>query len=63
MKGDSKEIRPMKSVMELSGALHRYAVGKTTDWDMIREETMRIVAEEIAGEMQETEEDANQHHD
>jgi hypothetical protein len=49
--------------MELSGVLHEYVAGKSNDWDTIREEAMRIAAEETAGEMQETEEDANQHHD
>ena len=43
-------IRPMKSIRELSGIFHEYAKGKTTDWDTIREETMRIVAEEVAHE-------------
>jgi len=43
-------LRPMKSVSELSGILHEYAKGKTTDWDTIRKETMRIVAEQVARE-------------
>ena len=43
-------IRPMKSISELSGIFQEYAKGKTTDWDAIREETMRIVAEEVARE-------------
>lgn len=43
-------IKPIKSVRELSGIFHECARGKTTDWNEIREETMRIVAEEVAHE-------------
>jgi AbrB family looped-hinge helix DNA binding protein len=39
-------IKPVKSVSELYGVFHEYAKGKTTDWDEIREETYRIMAEE-----------------
>jgi len=42
----------VKSVLELSGILHEYAVGKSSDWETIRAETVRIVAEEIAAELQ-----------
>jgi AbrB family looped-hinge helix DNA binding protein len=47
---DGLLIRPMKSIGELSGIFRDYAKGKTTDWSVIREETMRIVAEEVARE-------------
>jgi len=43
-------IRPMKSISELYGIFHEAAKGKTTDWDEIIDETMRIVAEEVARE-------------
>lgn len=43
-------IRPMKSVAELSGIFRDYAKGKTSDRNQIREETARLVAEEVAGE-------------
>lgn len=43
-------IKPVKSILELGGILREYAKGKTTDWDTIREETMRIVAEEVENE-------------
>lgn len=43
-------IKPVKSILEVAGIFREYAKGKTTDWDTIREETMRIVAEEIESE-------------
>lgn len=43
-------LRPIKSILELSGILHEYAKGKTTDWETIRTETERIVAEQVARE-------------
>lgn len=43
-------LRPIKSIMELSGILHEYAKGKSTDWDTIREETMKAVVQEIMDE-------------
>jgi AbrB family looped-hinge helix DNA binding protein len=50
IRDDGLLIKPIRSVLELSGIFHEYAKGKTTDWDTIREETMRIVAEEVARE-------------
>ena len=43
-------IKPMKSIMEVAGIFREYAKGKTTDWDTIREETMKAVARERMGE-------------
>jgi AbrB family looped-hinge helix DNA binding protein len=43
-------IKPVKSIMELAGILREYAKGKPTDWDTIREETMRAVAREVMDE-------------
>lgn len=43
-------LRPMRTIADVAGIFHEYAVGKPTDWDEIREETMRIVAEEVACE-------------
>ena len=43
-------IKPMKSIMEVAGIFREYAKGKTTDWDTIREETMKAVAREVMGE-------------
>ena len=43
-------IKRVKSISELSGIFHEYAEGKTTDWDAIREEAMRVVAKEVARE-------------
>ena len=43
-------IRPVKSIAEVAGIFREYAKGKTTDWDTIREETMKVVAREVMGE-------------
>lgn len=43
-------LRPMKSIRELSGILHDYAKEKSTDWETIRTETERSVAEQVARE-------------
>jgi AbrB family looped-hinge helix DNA binding protein len=43
-------LRPMRTIADVAGAFHKYTIGKTTDWETIREETMRIVAEEVAHE-------------
>ncbi|MCX6377469.1 MAG: AbrB/MazE/SpoVT family DNA-binding domain-containing protein [Armatimonadetes bacterium] len=43
-------IRPVKSISEVAGIFREYAKGKTTDWDTIREETMRAVAREVEAE-------------
>lgn len=47
IKGGEIILRPIKSIMELSGILHEYAKGKSTDWNTIREETMKAVALEV----------------
>jgi AbrB family looped-hinge helix DNA binding protein len=44
--GKEAVLRPMKSISELYGVFHDAAEGKTTDWDEIREEAYRIMAEE-----------------
>jgi len=43
-------VRPVKSISEVYGALSEYAKGKSTDWETIRAETMRAVAEEVVNE-------------
>jgi len=43
-------LKPMKSILDLAGCLHEYAKGKSTDWETIRAETMRIAAEEGTGD-------------
>ncbi len=40
-------IRPIKSIADVAGIFREQAEGKPTDWETIREETMRIVAQEI----------------
>ncbi|MDO8589403.1 MAG: AbrB/MazE/SpoVT family DNA-binding domain-containing protein [Armatimonadota bacterium] len=43
-------VRPVKSISEVYGALSEYAKGKSADWETIRAETMRAVAEEVVNE-------------
>jgi AbrB family looped-hinge helix DNA binding protein len=43
-------IKPIKSIMDVAGILREHAKGKPTDWDTIREETMKAVAREVMGE-------------
>lgn len=43
-------IRPVRSISELSGILQEYAKGRTSDWNAIREEVTRAVAEEVLDE-------------
>ena len=43
-------LHPVESIMELAGIFHDAARGKSTDWDVIREETMEAVAREIVDE-------------
>ena len=40
-------IRPLKSVLEVAGGLRRYAKFPVPDWDEVRSETQRKVAEEV----------------
>ena len=40
-------IKPMKSLLEVAGVFREFAKGKTTDWDTIRDETMKTVAQEV----------------
>lgn len=43
-------LRPMRTIADVRGALAHYAVGKTTDWETIRETAMEIMSEEVARE-------------
>lgn len=45
-------IKPMRSVRDVRGIFHEEAKGKPTDWKTIREETERIMAEEMVRENQ-----------
>jgi antitoxin PrlF len=40
-------LHPVKSIMDLAGIFHDAAEGKSTDWDVIRKQTMETVAQEI----------------
>lgn len=50
VRGKEVVIRPVGSLTELSGVFQEYAEGKPTDWETIRTETERLVAEEVARE-------------
>lgn len=43
-------IRPMRSILDVAGIFHEAAKGKSTDWQVIREEAMQAVAEEVMNE-------------
>ena len=43
----AKKKRRTKSIGDLYGIFHEYAKGKTTDWEEIREEAMRLFAEDF----------------
>jgi AbrB family looped-hinge helix DNA binding protein len=43
-------IRPLRSISDLYGIFREYAMGKSSDWETIRSETERAVAEEVARE-------------
>lgn len=43
-------LRPIRSVRELSGILQDYAKDKTTDWDKIRSDAEKSVAEHVIQE-------------
>jgi len=43
-------IKPVRSISEVAGIFREYAKGKTTNWDTIRNEAMKAVAEEIENE-------------
>jgi AbrB family looped-hinge helix DNA binding protein len=47
---EDDEIRIRKSVLHSFGVFAEAAKGKSNDWETIREETMRIVAEQVARE-------------
>jgi len=43
-------IRPAKSIRDVAGIFAEAAKGKTTDWETIRDEMEKAVAEEVANE-------------
>jgi AbrB family looped-hinge helix DNA binding protein len=43
-------IKPIQTISDVCGIFHKYAEGKTTDWKIIRAETMKRVAKEIAND-------------
>lgn len=47
---DQIVLRPVKTLDELYGIFHEYAVGKTEDWETVRTLTERAVAEEVVNE-------------
>ena len=43
-------LRPVKSIRELSGILRDYVKGKTSDWETVRTQAERAVAEQVVRE-------------
>ena len=50
LQGNALIVKPVRSVLELSGAIHEYARGKPTDSEAIRDATERAIAEEVVNE-------------
>jgi AbrB family looped-hinge helix DNA binding protein len=50
VKEEGIDLRPLKTIMDVAGIFHDAAKGKSTDWDAIREEATKRVAEEIIHE-------------
>ena len=48
VRDDSVILKPQGSVMDAYGALHEYAKGDAADWEKVRSEMERSVAEEVA---------------
>ena len=46
--GDELTVRPIKTVRDVAGIFHEAAEGKPTDWETVRTETERLVAEDWA---------------
>jgi len=51
-------MRPMKSLLDLKGALKPYAIGKTNDLNEIREQALAEMAREKVDKMAEEDADA-----
>ncbi len=43
-------LKPIQSILELSGILHDHIKGKVIDWEEARSEMERIVGEQVARE-------------
>lgn len=50
LREDEVAVRPLRSIRDLYGVFYEYSIGKSTDWETIRTETERMVAEEVARE-------------
>jgi AbrB family looped-hinge helix DNA binding protein len=50
---DQIVLRPVKTLTELYGVFHDYALGETQDWETVRALTERAVAEEVERECRE----------
>ena len=47
---DVAVLRPVKSILELSGILHDHLKGKLSDWETVRTQAERAVAEQVVRE-------------
>ena len=43
-------LKPVKSVMDVYGIFHEASLGKTDDWETVRQKTMGAIAEEVVNE-------------
>jgi hypothetical protein len=50
VRGEEIVIRRLRSVRELKGIFRAYAKGKFSNWDTVREGTIRRVVREVASE-------------
>ena len=44
-------LRPLRTIADVAGIFHQYTIGKSTDWETIRETAMEIMAAEVAREV------------
>jgi len=49
VRDDSIILKPQGTVMDAYGALHEYAKGDAEDWEKVRSEMEKSVAEEVDG--------------
>jgi AbrB family looped-hinge helix DNA binding protein len=50
LRGDEVVVRPIHSIREVYGALHKYTEGVTLSWEEIRTQTEEIIAREVVSE-------------
>jgi AbrB family looped-hinge helix DNA binding protein len=50
IRNDEIIIRPVKSLSEVAGIFHKYAEGKSADWETVRSQTEQAVSKEIVND-------------